>query len=158
MILSLAGLNQAAQPASLPWWFWIVLSLALVLMVWWLWRQGYLASTSLSQHEPEVHRAPVMAGVSEMPEVETVPAVVAVDDLKIIEGIGPRINTLLHQAGILTFAQLAEADPDHLQQILLDAGLRLAAPDMWPEQAALARDGKLDELKALQEALTGGRK
>jgi len=27
----------------------------------------------------------------------------------------------------------------------------------WPQQAALARDGKMDELKALQDKLDGGK-
>ena len=34
---------------------------------------------------------------------------------------------------------------------------RLAVPDTWPKQAALAVDGKWDELKAYQDKLDGGK-
>jgi hypothetical protein len=35
---------------------------------------------------------------------------------------------------------------------------RIHNPKTWPQQAALASDGKWDELKALQYDLCGGRK
>ena len=81
------------------------------------------------------------------------------DDLKIIEGIGPKISSLLNAAGITTFAQLAGADVGRLRRILADANLtRLADPGTWPEQAALAARGDWDALKALTENLKGGRR
>lgn len=82
------------------------------------------------------------------------------DDLILIEGIGPKINALLNQDGIYTFAQLAAATVARLQSILDAAGprFRLADPKTWPEQAALARDGKWDAFGALQATLKAGRK
>lgn len=80
------------------------------------------------------------------------------DDLAKIEGIGPKISGVLKAAGITTFAQLAEAEVERLQEILQDADLRLAKPESWPEQAALAAAGKWDELDRLQEELKGGRR
>ena len=82
------------------------------------------------------------------------------DDLKLIEGIGPKISQLLMDNGILTFAQLAGTSIDHLQAILEAAGpnFRLADPTTWPEQAKLAADGTWDELEALQDRLIGGRR
>jgi predicted flap endonuclease-1-like 5' DNA nuclease len=81
------------------------------------------------------------------------------DDLKVIEGIGPKISGLLHAAGVRTFAQLANTDVERLRQILVDANLtRLADPGTWPEQAALAAAGDWDGLKALQDSLKGGRR
>jgi predicted flap endonuclease-1-like 5' DNA nuclease len=85
----------------------------------------------------------------------------APDDLKRIEGIGPRIAGVLQAAGIMTFAQLADADLSRLQQILQDADprlLRLANPATWSEQAALAAAGQWEALGALQKELRAGRR
>jgi predicted flap endonuclease-1-like 5' DNA nuclease len=81
------------------------------------------------------------------------------DDLKRIEGIGPKISSLLQDAGIVTFAQLAESSVDRLKQIMDAAGLlSIANPSTWPEQAALAATNKWDELEVLQNELKGGRR
>ena len=91
------------------------------------------------------------------PSVE--PAVVpdTPDDLVIIEGIGPKISSVLQAAGIITFKQLAEAETESVKQILLAANLRLADPTSWKEQARLAAAADWEGLKALQESLKGGR-
>jgi predicted flap endonuclease-1-like 5' DNA nuclease len=81
------------------------------------------------------------------------------DDLVIIEGIGPKIAEILVSNGISTFAQLADTQVDALAAVLKKAGSRFAThkPDTWPMQAALARDGKMTELKALQDELDAGK-
>lgn len=81
------------------------------------------------------------------------------DDLKKIEGIGPKIEKLLNGGNIFSFSQLATASPERLLEILRDGGPRFQMhdPQTWPEQAALARDGRWEELEVLQEKLTGGR-
>jgi predicted flap endonuclease-1-like 5' DNA nuclease len=81
-----------------------------------------------------------------------------VDDLKIIEGIGPKISSVFQAAGITTLAQLAATDVDALKQILTAANIRLGDPSTWPEQAGLAAEGKWEELAALQDSLKGGRR
>lgn len=82
------------------------------------------------------------------------------DDLKKVEGIGPKIAGLLNEDGILTYADLANADVDRLKRILKKAGsqYRIADPTTWPEQAALANKGDWDSFKALQDQLKGGRR
>lgn len=85
------------------------------------------------------------------------PAAVNPEDLTIVEGIGPKINALLQQNGIHTFAQLAAADVAVLVKILKENGLQFAKPNSWPEQARLAAEGKMDELKTLQDKLIAGR-
>ena len=81
------------------------------------------------------------------------------DDLKKIEGIGPKISELLNLSEIMTFQQLSETPVDTLKGILEDAGprYRVHNPTTWPQQAKLAADGKWDELKKLQDELDGGR-
>ncbi len=81
------------------------------------------------------------------------------DDLRKIEGIGPKIAEHLSAAGIITFADLASANIDKLKEVLTNAGPRFKMhdPQTWPQQAELARDGKWDELQVLQDKLDGGR-
>jgi predicted flap endonuclease-1-like 5' DNA nuclease len=80
------------------------------------------------------------------------------DNLRWIAGIGPKIAGLLEDAGIVTFAQLAKTDIRELQLILDTANVRLANPDTWPEQAALAAEARWDELATLQTNLKGGQR
>ncbi|HUG84218.1 MAG TPA: helix-hairpin-helix domain-containing protein [Euzebya sp.] len=59
------------------------------------------------------------------------------DDLKRITGVGPKLESLLNEQGIITFAQLAalsEDDIDRLQDVLQFPG-RIRR-DRWVEQAA----------------------
>jgi chromosome segregation ATPase len=81
------------------------------------------------------------------------------DDLTKIEGIGPKINGLLNDAGIYTFAKLSATKYEKLKTILEEAGerYRMHDPSTWPKQAELAANGKWDELKKLQDELKGGK-
>jgi predicted flap endonuclease-1-like 5' DNA nuclease len=86
-----------------------------------------------------------------------IPAAAPVDNLKQVEGIGPKIASVLAEAGITSFAQLAAMTPEQISTVLEDK-VRLAVPDTWPEQAKLAAEGKWDELKQFQSQLRGGRR
>ena len=81
------------------------------------------------------------------------------DDLKIVEGIGPKIAGLLVDAGINTWAKLSDTPVSKIQQVLDAAGPRykLAQPGSWPRQAGLAAAGKWEELRKLQDDLDGGK-
>ena len=81
------------------------------------------------------------------------------DDLKIIEGVGPKIETLLKEGGINTWAELAVASVDRLKEILDAAGPRyqIHDPSTWPAQSKFAAEGKWEELKEYQDMLIGGR-
>lgn len=79
------------------------------------------------------------------------------DNLKIIEGIGPKIESVLKAAGIRTLRKLSLLEVSEIQEILTANNLRLANPETWPLQAQLAADGKTDELEELQGKLKGGR-
>jgi len=122
-----------------------------------------VATAPVVEATPVVEAAPV-AEVA--PVVETAPVVeatpvaeaAAADDLEVIEGIGPKIASVLQAAGITSFAELAATDVERLNEILQEANLRLAHAETWPEQAGLAAAGKWDEFNALTEQLKGGRR
>jgi len=80
------------------------------------------------------------------------------DDLKKIEGAGPKAAEALVNAGVDTFEKLAKETPEHISEILSEASSRLAhlVTDTWPKQAQMAADGKWDELKEYQDKLDGG--
>ena len=81
------------------------------------------------------------------------------DDLKKIEGIGPKIAQLLNESGITSFEELASAEVDKIKEILEAAGSRykMHDPTTWPDQSKLAANGQWDELKELQNELKGGK-
>ncbi|SKA78145.1 hypothetical protein SAMN02745130_01834 [Thiothrix eikelboomii] len=87
------------------------------------------------------------------------PAEDHVDDLKKLEGIGPKIEKLLNEAGIKSYVKLATMDRDTLKAIL-DAGgsqFKLHEPKSWPYQAELAAKQNWQRLKEYQDFLISGR-
>jgi predicted flap endonuclease-1-like 5' DNA nuclease len=94
---------------------------------------------------------PAVAPVARVPEKR--------DNLEIIEGIGPKVHQVLNDARVFTFAQVAAMTPAALKAILERAGdrFRVTQTESWPIQAALARDGKSQELEEYQEFLIAGR-
>jgi predicted flap endonuclease-1-like 5' DNA nuclease len=148
--------KPSVQRCSIRWWTWALVLLGAplaVLLWWWLRRQA--------EEEP----APVVgielkapSRVAEEPAPVPQPVPPTPDDLKRVEGIGPKISDLLQAAGITTFAQLAATDASRLRRTLREAGITIADPTTWPEQAALAASGRWDALEALQAELKGGRR
>ena len=68
------------------------------------------------------------------------------DDLKIIEGIGPKIEALLKSAGLDTWEKIANTPVETIKDILKEKGGERYAfhnPLTWPEQAKLASEGKM---------------
>lgn len=147
----------------MEWWVWVALGLdiALVLVLYLIYGRGGdapVAVHALAAHSAAPAAAPLHAPApATEPESHPAPAPSNTDDLALIEGIGPRINEVLQTAGIRTFADLAAAPMDRIQQVLDAAGLSLADPGTWGQQAALAAEGRLDALKELQDSLKAGR-
>jgi len=82
------------------------------------------------------------------------------DDLKVIEGIGPKIESILKSEGVTTLKNLSKMKSDDIKEILIRVGGDRYAfhdPTTWPDQAMLAADNKWEELNEYQEFLTGGR-
>ncbi|MEL6922574.1 MAG: 50S ribosomal protein L27, partial [Bacteroidota bacterium] len=117
---------------------------------------GEVKETVAKVEKPKAKAAPKQA-----PKKEAAAPVTSTekDDLKKVEGIGPKIEGLLNDAGIVTFVNLAAADVDQIKQILSDAGSRFAShdPTTWPQQAKMAAEGKWEELKKWQDELDGGK-
>lgn len=124
-------------------------------------RRGGGKKSDDAQESDAKDAAPVAA--KETPKAEPVAVkeekATETDDLEKVEGIGPKIAEVLTEAGIDTFAKLADSTPEALREILDASGSQFAShdPATWPQQAKLAADGKWDELKAWQDELDGGR-
>jgi predicted flap endonuclease-1-like 5' DNA nuclease len=149
------------------WCLWLIIIIVIILLLWYLWKWFTRPKSTTSQPtQPTPPAVKAAEAVIPQPEVKAPVAAVPIpaspikpDDLTLIEGIGPKISSLLQAAGITTFTQLAEADLNLLKKILEDAGLQhLADPATWGEQAKLAADGKWEEFKALTDSLKGGRR
>ncbi len=84
---------------------------------------------------------------------------IKMDDLKLVEGIGPKIEQLFHKAGLKTWASVAKTDPAKLKKILVAAGERFQMhnPGTWPKQCQMMVDDKWAALKAYQDKLDGGK-
>ncbi len=81
------------------------------------------------------------------------------NDLTVIEGIGPGIAGILSAAGIKSWQGLADAEVDFLKEQLTEAGGNYGShdPSTWPDQAKLAAAQKWGELEDMQANLQGGR-
>jgi predicted flap endonuclease-1-like 5' DNA nuclease/outer membrane murein-binding lipoprotein Lpp len=81
------------------------------------------------------------------------------DNLQIVEGIGPKIESLLKDAGISNWGALSNASESDLKAILEKAGprYRIHDPSTWPKQAGLANNRSWEELANYQKFLGGGK-
>lgn len=158
-LLCFAAPLAAGEEGGNPWWIWLIVLFALAVFVgfmlwWWIYSPG---AREEEEAVPTSHHAARAATAN----VEPPPTPAAPDDLKAVEGIGPKISAVLADAGISTFAQLADTEVQRIQQILEAANpnlLRLADPSTWPQQARLAAEGAWAELEKLQDELKGGRR
>lgn len=75
------------------------------------------------------------------------------DDLKVVEGIGPKIEGMFKDAGIKTWKALSEATVADCQKILDKGGKRyqIHDPASWPMQAKMCYEGKWAELSKWQD-------
>ena len=152
---AISPLLQTSNRGATPVWVIVILLLLVIALFWWgLNRPSYdqapATDTATDLHH-ETGDDHALVQVEAAVPVEP-------DDLKRIEGIGPKIENILHKAGILTFAQLAATEVSYLEKVVReDASLRIAFPASWPEQARLAAGGDWEALAKLQEELQAGR-
>jgi len=81
------------------------------------------------------------------------------DDLKLVEGIGPKIAAHLHAHGLRTLGDVASAKPEDLRKVLDQGGERFQMhdPSSWPKQCRLMMEERWEELRKFQSGLTRAR-
>jgi predicted flap endonuclease-1-like 5' DNA nuclease len=134
--------KSSTNKCGTRWWEWMLAIIGvpmLALLIWlWLRRRTKEEAPQITRMRiditPPLHPAKTPGPTAEEPPLTP-------DDLKHIDGIGPRISSVLQAAGIRTYAQLADADLTQIKDILREAGVR-ANPSTWPEQASLAAVGQ----------------
>jgi len=94
---------------DMDWWLILIIFMILVIILWWALSRQAGEETVAVHHEPAAAAEP--------------------DDLTRIEGVGPKVQELLNQAGISTFAELAKRTPEQLTETLDAAGSIYKAMD-----------------------------
>ncbi|WP_234414682.1 hypothetical protein [Muricauda brasiliensis] len=81
------------------------------------------------------------------------------NDLKLIEGIGPKIEELFHNFNIKTWKDLSETSVDKCHEVLNSGGrrYRIHDPASWPMQAKMAYEGHWEQLYIWQEKHKAGK-
>jgi predicted flap endonuclease-1-like 5' DNA nuclease len=81
------------------------------------------------------------------------------DDLKIVEGIGPKIEGLFHNFNIKTWKALSETSVAKCQEVLESGGKRyqMHDPASWPMQSKMAYKGDWKKLAKWQDEHKGGK-
>lgn len=104
-------------------WLGFVVALAGVIWLLWLWRK-----------QKEVVPAPlyIRGRTSAYPMVTHKESEPKVDDLKVIQGIGPAYAQRLNEAGISTFYDLATSEPEDTAK---RTGLSISLVSKWIDQA-----------------------
>ncbi|WP_088339839.1 hypothetical protein [Robiginitalea sediminis] len=81
------------------------------------------------------------------------------NDLKIVEGIGPKIEGLFHNYDIRTWKALSDTPVSKCQAVLDSGGDRFKVhdPSSWPMQARMAYEGKWADLVRWQDEHNHGK-
>jgi hypothetical protein len=120
-----------------PWFLWLLGAFILGLLLGWLLKQLFGGAAAVAGAPPAVKQ-----------------------DLTKVEGIGPKIEGLLNNKGIISYRQLSDTPVSFLEQVITDAGPNFAThrgmTGTWPAQAKLAEIGEWDELAKWQDSLKGG--
>jgi hypothetical protein len=135
-------LSEAGPNTELVWLLLVAFGLFFLMVLVGWWASGRKKSQPEVVHEAHEHKAHEKSA----------------DNLVKIEGIGPKVAKILNGAGILTFADLAQAKSADVQKILNAAGLQMMNPEGWIDQAKLAAKGDWAAFEKMQGELKGGRK
>lgn len=137
-----------SNSGGIPWWVWVILIIILLVLLWfWFGREGEELEQEIEEKIGEEPLLDMEEGLPNEP-----------DDLKKIEGIGPKVAGILNQAGINTFQEMVDAGAEKLEALLDETGLQMINADTWPEQAKLAASGDWEALAKLQDELKGGKR
>lgn len=126
-------LSEGPEGPDLKWLLWLVLGIfALIVII------GWIASTKGDKSDKSTTSTS--------------------DDLKKLEGIGLKVEKILNNAGVTTYAGLAARGAKKIDEILDAANLQMMDSSGWIEQAVLAAKGDWDALDKLMDELKGGRR
>lgn len=81
------------------------------------------------------------------------------NDLTEIEGIGPKSEQILKEAGVKTYSVLADMSSDQIKELLTNQDKRFSLYEVgtWPKQAQLAAAGDWERLDKLKAKIHSGR-
>ena len=92
----------------------------------------------MKYNKRELGAQPQRGDQVEAPKAKAAPP----DDLTQLNGIGPRISSILSDGGVTTYAELEHTDPSDLRKIIAQSGaLPPSSLDTWPTQASYAVRG-----------------
>ena len=164
---SLFSEGAAELEFAFTWWQALLIVALIGFVLWWALADN-VAQTEMELEEESQDHATDLNGhhgshevQPAIPETKTDPTLEnkdVFDDLKVIEGIGPKISGILNAAGIKSFLVLANTTAEEIQKILDEADIRLGDPTTWPDQAQLAASGDWEKLEEFQDQLKGGRR
>lgn len=109
------------------------------------------AATKHQSYDPNTGRVAHSVSIADLLNTQTD----LIDNLRKLEGITPRIEAILNEAGIKNYHALSKTDPNRLKQILEAAGEQFKHhdPQSWPFQAELAAKGEWTRLQDYQSYL-----
>lgn len=122
-----------------PWWFGLKLGVIVAIVIWW-----WLQEQDEGPKSVEIKRVVLPKDGMETAPLKKVqsqlrpkakPKAVEPDDLTAIDGIGPKYATVLNDAGVTTFAQLATMEAEEIRDVFRTAVGRAPDPSGWIEQA-----------------------
>jgi predicted flap endonuclease-1-like 5' DNA nuclease len=165
-------MNNVVRRVRIEEWWLVFLLVLLALLLWfwfWIWprrrAEDEARTAAAPKVEPVTYERAVTVPAAPAPVVTPPPAVRAAppastgpDDLKVVEGIGPKMEKALHAAGIDSFVKLAQATEADIHAAIEAAGMRFApSVPTWPKQAEFAAHADWDGLATFQQNLTAGR-
>jgi hypothetical protein len=124
-MLFIGSLQDAAVKIG---WVWYLLVVLVVLggIVWWIYQQSKKQLEQQSQSQGKEQQKQEVSDTPASPGRKR-----AKDDLTVIEGIGPKVASVLKDAGITDFDSLSSADPAEVKSVLNEAGLQMMSPEGW---------------------------
>ncbi len=109
---------------------------------------------AVARKAAEANAAAQAAAKTDAPEAD---AAETPDNLRRIEGIGPKIEKALKAAGYGTYAKIAGASEDELREAVASQGIKFApSASSWADQAQYLVDSDADGLEEYQDYLVGG--
>lgn len=112
---------------------------------------------SLDQKQSKEQRSVGQGELSASKTTASIYSALDQGNLQIVEGIGPKMEAILKEKGIRSWAELGEKSVGDIQALLDSYGnkYRIIDPSTWPTQAGMAARGDWDALIAFQKEMSG---